>query len=139
MDLFGHRLLDELSDAVVVTDARLAVIAWNPAMERLTGVPRTEALGRPAADVLAFLSEAEPATTLLARAHGGETVTVEVRCRLPASTGQTWLEVRYRPWEDPAGAPAGIIGIHSDVSERRGLGGVWPGWEVAADRNRRKR
>ena len=119
MDLFGQRLLDELSDAVVVTDARLAVIAWNPAMERLTGVPRTEALGRPAADVLGFLGEAEPATTLLARAHGGETVTADVRCRLPASTGQTWLEVRYRPWEDPAGAPAGIIGIHSDVSERR--------------------
>jgi hypothetical protein len=27
----------------------------------------------------------------------------------------------------------------NDVSERRGLGGVWPGWELAADRSRRKR
>ncbi len=117
MDHFGHGLISGLPDAVVVTDARLVVVAWNPAMERLTLVPRAEALGRPAADVLGFLREAG-LDALLARARGGETVTVEARCVLPGRPGQTWLEARYLPWCDPAGSAAGVIGIHSDVSER---------------------
>jgi PAS domain S-box-containing protein len=115
---FGHGLIDGFTDAVVVTDTSLAVIAWNSAMEQLSGVSRAEALGRPAASALAFLREADPAS-LLARAHGGETVTVETRCVVPGGADQTWLEARYRPWQNPAGGPAGIIGIHRDVSEQR--------------------
>jgi PAS domain S-box-containing protein len=118
VDLFGHGLIEGLTDAVVVTDARLAVIAWNPAMEQFTSVPRAEALGQPAASMLGFLHEAGLGA-LLARAHGGETVTVEARCLLPGRAGQTWLEARYLPWHDPSGTPAGVIGIHNDVSERR--------------------
>jgi PAS domain S-box-containing protein len=118
VDPFGHGLIDGFTEAVVVTDIRLLVVAWNPAMEQLTGVPRAEALGRPIASLMTFLDEAGlPA--LLARAHGGESVTVEARCTPPGRPAQTWLEARYQPWRDPAGAPAGVVGIHTDVSERR--------------------
>ena len=92
VDLFGHGLIDGLTDAVVVTDARLAVIAWNSAMEHLSGVSRAEALGRPAATVLGFLREADP-PALLARARAGESLTVEARCLVPGA-GQRWLEAR---------------------------------------------
>jgi PAS domain S-box-containing protein len=117
VDHFGHGLISGLPDAVVVTDARLVVVAWNPAMEHLTGVPRAEALGRPAVGVLGFLREAG-LDALLARAHGGETATVEARCVLPGRPGQTWIEARYLPWCDSAGSTAGVVGIHSDVSAR---------------------
>jgi PAS domain S-box-containing protein len=118
VDLFGHGLIEALDDAVVVTDGRLAIIAWNPAMEQLTGVPRADALGRPAASMLGFLSEAGLGGWL-ARAHGGETTTAEARCVLPGRIGYAWLEVRYQPWRDAAGTVAGIVGVHNDVSERR--------------------
>ena len=39
-------LLDSLSEALVVLDPALEVIEWNAAMERLSGIPRADALGR---------------------------------------------------------------------------------------------
>ena len=117
MDLFGHGLIEGLDGAVTVTDAHLAIVAWNSAMERLTGVASKEALARPAVDALHFLRGAG-LESLLGRARLGETVTLEARCVLPARPGDTWLEARYGPWRDAAGAIAGVIGVHTDVSER---------------------
>jgi PAS domain S-box-containing protein len=118
VDHFGHGLIEGLDDAVVVTDAHLAIIAWNCAMERLTGVGRSQALGRPAGEVLAFLRDAGLGA-MLASARGGETAAVEARCVLPGRPGYAWIAARYLPWRNPAGALSGVIGIHHDVSERR--------------------
>src|SRR5262245_52877155 len=118
VNLFGHGLIEGLDDAVVVTDAQLAIIAWNSAMERLSGAARTAAMGRPAGDVLDFLKEAG-LLALLSAAGRGETNTVETRCAVPGRAGHAWLEARYLPWHDPSGAVGGAIGIHRDVGERR--------------------
>src|SRR5207249_7848287 len=45
-------LLDNLNDALVILDPALEVVEWNPAMERLTGVRSTDAIGRSAAAIL---------------------------------------------------------------------------------------
>ncbi|HTO13287.1 MAG TPA: GAF domain-containing protein [Candidatus Binatia bacterium] len=116
MDHFGQSLIDGLDDAVVVTDARLTVVAWNPAMEQLTGVMRSSAVGRPAESLLQFLREAG-LDGLLARARGGEPALTEAHCTLAGR--RAWLQARYFPWRDAQGQVAGVVGIHSDVSERR--------------------
>jgi len=116
VDRFGQSLIDGLDDAVVVTDARLTVIAWNPAMEQLTGVMRGAALGRPAETLLQFLQEAG-LDGLLARARGGEPAMIETHCTLAGR--RAWVEARYFPWRDDHGQVAGIVGLHNDVSERR--------------------
>ncbi|HET7344055.1 MAG TPA: GAF domain-containing protein, partial [Methylomirabilota bacterium] len=118
MDVFGHGLLEGLDDAVVVTDARLSVVAWNSAMEQLTGVSRAEAVGRPAESLLGFLREAG-LHALLTRARSGEATTSEIRCVLPHQSVHAWLEVRYVPWRDAQGAVAGVVGVHVNVTERR--------------------
>ncbi|HEU4367151.1 MAG TPA: GAF domain-containing protein [Methylomirabilota bacterium] len=118
MEPFGHGLIDSLDDAVVVTDTALSVLAWNLAMERLTGVGRAEALGRPAEDLLAVLCDAG-LRPLLLRARAGEAAAIDAECALPGGRGQAWIEARYRPWLDGAGRVAGVVGIHRDVSERR--------------------
>jgi len=118
VEVFGHGLIEALDDAVVVTDARLNVIAWNPAMERLTGVAHADALGRPAESLLSFLHEAG-LDALLARARGGEPTTTEIRCALPGRAGHAWLEGRYYPWRGEDGAVTGVVGLLVDVSERR--------------------
>jgi PAS domain S-box-containing protein len=115
---FGHGLIDGLDDAVVVTDTRLTVIAWNPAMERLTGIVRAAAVGRSAEEALAVLHKDGLHTRLL-RARAGESSTVEVRCARPDDAGDAWIEARYGPWLDGAGKVAGVVGLHRDVSEGR--------------------
>ena len=116
MDRFGQSLIDGLDDAVLVTDARLTVIAWNPAMEQLTGVMRDAAVGRPAETLLQFLQDSG-LDGLLARARGGEPATIEAHCTLAGRPA--WIEARYFPWRDDHGQVAGIVGLHNDVSERR--------------------
>ena len=118
MDHFGPSVIDSLEDAVVVTDTRLAVIAWNRAMERLTGIPRAGALGRSAERLLEFLREARQ-EGLLKRARDGEPASSELRCAMPGRPGYVWLEARYFPWHDRSGEMAGVVGVHTDVSERR--------------------
>jgi PAS domain S-box-containing protein len=118
VDHFGPSVIDSLDDAVVVTDTRLAVIAWNPAMERLTGITRAGALGRPAERLLEFLREAHE-EGLLRRARDGEPATSALRCAVPGRPGHVWLEARYFPWRDRTGEMAGVVGVHTDVSERR--------------------
>ena len=116
VDRFGQSLIDGLHDAVVVTDARLTVIAWNPAMEQLTGVRRADAVGRPAESLLQFLREAG-LDGLLARARGGEPTMTEAHCMLAGR--RAWVEARYFPWRDDGGQVAGVVGLHNDVTERR--------------------
>src|SRR5439155_27004944 len=54
---------------------------------------------------------------VLARARGGEPALNQTRCTLAGR--QAWLEARYFPWRDETGQVAGVIGLHTDVTERR--------------------
>ena len=98
LDALGASLIEGLEDAVVVTDARLTVVAWNAVMERLTGLARAAALGRPAAETLDFLCDIDVASQL-ARALGGETATTgDVRYEFPSERRGGWISARYVPW-----------------------------------------
>lgn len=119
MDAFGDSLIDRLEDAVVVTDARLAVVAWNGVMERLTGLAKSAVVGRPAVAALTTLGGLE-APALLARALAGETVrTGEVVYGRTDAGQDRWLEARYVPWHNARGETAGVIGFHTEITERR--------------------
>src|SRR5437773_1881489 len=76
VDEFSLSGIEGVGDALLVTDTRLGVIAWNKAMERLTGVARADALGRTAQAVLPFLAEAA-LTTHLRRALAGHAVSTD--------------------------------------------------------------
>ncbi|HEY1015408.1 MAG TPA: ATP-binding protein [Herpetosiphonaceae bacterium] len=47
-------IIEQSADGVMILDARWRITRFNAAMERLTGWPRDEALGRPCAEVLAI-------------------------------------------------------------------------------------
>lgn len=49
-------IIEQSADGVMILDARWRITTFNRAMERLTGWPREEALGRPCAEVLAITS-----------------------------------------------------------------------------------
>src|SRR5213080_333633 len=76
VDEFSLSVIEGVEDALLVTDARLGVIAWNGAMERLTGVARADALGRNAEAVLPFFRETA-LTTHLRRALAGHVVSTD--------------------------------------------------------------
>src|SRR5512132_1012721 len=119
VDDFGASLIDGLEHAVIVTDGRLDILAWNSVMERLTGVSRAEALGRPAASLLQFVADQPVAAHLERALQGEESTTGDVRYDIAATGRSGWLQARYAPWRDRDGRIAGVMGFHADVTEHR--------------------
>ncbi|GLC24066.1 EAL domain-containing protein [Roseisolibacter agri] len=75
---FATSLVHSASDAMFAFDGALRITAWNPAMERWTGLARDAALGRRPEDIEAELDWGA-AGRPYARALAGETVQVHER------------------------------------------------------------
>ena len=119
MDPLAASLIESADAAVMVTDDQLAVVAWNGAMERLTGIPRRRALGRPAVEALKLLGSSDVASCLARALRGESLATGEILYDIPDSRGRGWLSARYSPWRDAGGEVIGVIGTHVDVTARK--------------------
>ena len=111
-------LLDSLSEALVVLDPALEVIEWNAAMERLSGIPRADALGRNAESTFTLFRD--PAVgSLIRRALAGETPeTLELSHTAPDDDRVVWLAARCVPWREE-GDVGGAAVFFTDVSDQQ--------------------
>jgi PAS domain S-box-containing protein len=117
VDALDASLIDALDDGVAVTDAALVIVAWNGAMERLSGVARGDAVGRSARSLLGFLRDVDVSAHLARALQGVRCSTGDVRFDVGERTG--WLEARYSPWHGEGGTVGGVVATHTDVTDRR--------------------
>ena len=110
------RLIDATVDGIFAFDRDLRLIAWNRAMQRISGFSRDEVLGKSALDIFPFLREESARQCLAAALAGSETV-CQNHPYGPAETGA--FECRYSPLVDEAGNIAGGIGIITDITARK--------------------
>ena len=99
-------VLGNVADGIVAVDPAGLIVLWNRAAERVTGVPESEALGRPLVRVLG--------RDLAAGEVGGDRLVP-----LPRAGEQVWLSVSEAAMHDPTGASAGRIFAFRDVSADR--------------------
>lgn len=111
-------VLDGLEEALVVVDRALVVIRWSAAMEALTAIDRSRALGRAVADVTASLGRLDLARHLTLAVAGQETRIDEAE-RAPVAGPPRYLAARCIPLRDESGAVTGAAAFVSDVTERR--------------------
>ncbi|MGH3072561.1 MAG: GAF domain-containing protein [Gaiellaceae bacterium] len=106
----GQAILANVADGIVAVDREGSVVLWNPAAERVTGVPQSEALGRTPLEVLGRSLDADEGvrggSRLLPIRRGGEEV---------------WLSLSEAVMTDPAGAVAGRIYAFRDISAERSV------------------
>jgi PAS domain S-box-containing protein len=106
----GEAILANVADGIVAVDRDGEVVLWNPAAERVTGVPASEALGRTPAQALGRSLEAGEGvpggSRLVPIRRGGEEV---------------WLSLSEAVMTDPAGAVAGRIYAFRDISAERSV------------------
>ena len=99
-------ILSSVADGIVAVDREGAIVLWNAASERITGIGSSEALGRPLAQVLRHEIEAP---------EGAE----ERSISLKRGAQELWLQVAEAIMRDPGGQIAGKIYTLRDVSADR--------------------
>jgi diguanylate cyclase (GGDEF)-like protein/PAS domain S-box-containing protein len=115
---FATSLVQSTSDAMFAFDDALRITAWNPAMERWTGVERAAALGRRPEDIEAELDWGTVGRPY-ARALAGETVQVHERPgRATAAAPFRYFDAACVPLRGSDGAITGGLVSVRDVTER---------------------
>ena len=106
----SEAILANVADGIVAVDRDGRVVLWNPAAERVTGVPQREALGQTPMQALGRSLEA------------GEGILGGSRL-VPIRRGdeEVWLSLSEAVMSDPAGAVAGRIYAFRDISAERSV------------------
>src|SRR5512136_69674 len=129
---FQDAVIDFLPDATLVIDRDGRVIAWNNAMEALTGVPAVDILGkgnyeyalpfykqrRPILANLVLMSEVEIAEKYDSLERIGDTLVVDIF--IPDfQPGGVFLWAKASPLYDPQGNIIGAIETIRDITDRK--------------------
>jgi PAS domain S-box-containing protein len=125
-------IIEFLPDATMVVDAEGVVVAWNRAMEELTGVPAAEMVGRGDHEyALPFYGERRPILVDLVNLSPdeiagrydhvqrlGDTLVVDIH--IPTFRGRgAYLWAKASPLYDAEGHARGAIETIRDISERK--------------------
>lgn len=102
-------ILTQVADGIVAVDHEGLVVLWNEAAAQITGVDRTEAIGRDAADVL---------KRSLAAPEGHEAGSSRI-LSIPRGGEDVWLSLSEATMHDPTGAVSGRIYAFRDISAER--------------------
>lgn len=115
---FSENILESLTDGLLVVDTMDRVVRWNPRLEELSGIPRSEAVGR-AIDQLfdgGFLAALRRAR------HDAPAGTTLYRTPLDAGRGgarhRLLVNVATAPLRTPAASTGGTIVVIEDITSR---------------------
>jgi PAS domain S-box-containing protein len=115
-DLY-HRLFMSAQDGIMLTDTNGCILEWNPALERMTGWTRDEALGQRPSLLKSGKQPPEFYERLWNAIHSGLAfVDRFVNCRKDGSEFLVWESVS--PVKDRDGTTQFYLAILTDLSER---------------------
>ena len=116
--LLHDQMLNEVGQAVIATDANGNINFWNRAAERVYGWSEEEALGRNVLDLTVPELAEDRAREIMSALSSGESWTGEFEAR--RKDGSTFpVIVTDTPVYTDEGEPAGVIGVTTDISDRK--------------------
>jgi formate hydrogenlyase transcriptional activator len=112
-------IIEGAAEGIILYDKELRYLIFNPFMERLTGVPAQELLGKRAIDVFPRLGPSGIEASLK-RALTGEVVQVpDVLVPSHGADGHdVWESCTFAPHRNASGEIVGVIGLVRDVTDR---------------------
>jgi PAS domain S-box-containing protein len=117
--LFHTSLIEASVDGILAFDRECRYLAWNKAMESITGIQRDEILGKCAFDVFPFLKETGESKHLLDALAGRSVVAQNRPYAIPETGRAGFFEGYYSPLRNEAGEVVGGIAIIRDITERK--------------------
>ena len=115
---FHSQLLKAVEQAVVATDLQGHVIYWNNFAEKLFGWPHKDALGKTTIELIATKSSVEQGENIMEELRQGKSWSGECLCHHRNGT-EIPIFVTNSPIHDENGKLIGIIGVSTDITERK--------------------
>ena len=112
------RALAEISQGVMMTDARAHITYVNPGFELLTGYAESEALGRNAKFLQGKATSAQTVAEISAAVRAGRRFHGEILNYRKDGT-ELWLALDISPLHDERGVLTGFVGALRDIGERK--------------------
>jgi len=106
-------------DGILAFDREFRYTVWNSAMERISGMSKTQTLGRCAFDVFPFLKETGEDKFLREVLLGKTVITRDRPYRIPETGREGVFEGYYSPFRDRDGKIVGGLAIVRDITERK--------------------
>lgn len=114
---FSEAIIESSFDGIFAYDLECRYVAWNPAMEAISGIPREACVGQVAFEVFPFLIEIGEAE-YFHRALAGQVVKTEHRpYRVPATGRSGFFKAQYAPLYDADRQIVGGLAIIRDVTD----------------------
>ncbi len=117
-DDFSTKIINSTHDGIVAHDCQLRYTIWNPAMERLTGVSRQQAIGKKILEIFPYL-ETSPITGCIDRVLLGEGYSYPELPVILRSGRPGYVHCRHTPLFDEEGKVVGGLGVIRDVTEEK--------------------
>lgn len=116
---FSNRLIESSVDGIIALDTNYRYQVWNSHMEELSGLSRSDVVGRVAWEVFPFLKETGE-DKLIAMAMAGQSVVTQNRAFVVSETGREgFFEARYSPLIGPTGQVLGCLGQVRNITEQK--------------------
>ena len=126
-------IIDFLPDATLAIDNEKRIIIWNKAIEKMTGIPAAEMIGKgDHAYSIPFYGEARPqlmdlvfkkdkvnADKYINLAQDGDALTAEAFCPALYHNTGAWIQCKASPLHDQAGKTIGVIESIRDITESK--------------------
>ncbi len=116
---FSDRLIESAVDGIIALDTNYRYQVWNSPMEQLSGLSRSDVIGRVAWEVFPFLKETGE-DKLIAMAMAGQSVVTQNRAFVVPETGRKgFFEARYSPLIGLHGQVLGCLGQVRNITEQK--------------------
>ena len=116
---FNQQIIADAKEGIIVYDRDLKYLVWNPFMEKITGLPAAEVIGKRPLDIFPFLDNAGVMKQLNQVLAGKGSTTVDFYFQAPQSGHSGWVTDTNAPLRNAKGEITGVIGIVSDITERK--------------------
>jgi PAS domain S-box-containing protein len=115
----ADRVIADCPDGIFTHDLEFRLILWNPAMERLSGIRKEQALGKGAFHVFPFLKGDGADKADGGKLNGEAVVYDEVSFAVPQTGQRGVYQCQYSPLRNEQGEIVGGLGIVHDVSKHK--------------------
>jgi len=116
---FNELILANAQEGIVVYGPDLRYQVWNPFMEKLSGIPADEVIGKHPLALFPFLKDGGVIEQLGNILVGGPAVLREFPFQIPSTGRSGWSSDLSSPLRDRKGEIIGIIGLIRDITEQK--------------------